>query len=154
MHEKEFNTIVSRSLNTLGGFGFKISDTGQYFNGKVSHLANPCDGIGLLNKHFVCWESKYLNSPSAFNFTNLQDHQIENLIKFYENIPNACYSLFLIGVNFGRGDIRVFYWMNDDLYHIKERKINKNNIFKKEFQTLTNFINIKKGLINFNEILI
>lgn len=152
MHEKEFNTIVSKSLNTLGGFGYKIPDT--FAAGSLKRSEAPYDGYGFFNNHFVCWESKYLNSPSAFNFTNLQDHQIENLIKFYENIPNACYSLFLIGVNFGRGDVRVFYWMNDDLYNIKERKLNKENIHKKEFLSLSNYINIKKGLINFNEILI
>lgn len=153
MKEREFNTIVSKSLNNLGGFGFKIADSGQYINGKVSHSKNPCDGIGFFNKHFICWESKYLNSPSSFNFNNLQDHQIDNLINFYENIPNTCYSLFLVGVNFGRSDIRVFYWMNDDLYKIRDRKINKENILKKEFLSLDNFIKIKKGLINFNEIL-
>ena len=112
MLERDFNTIVSRSLNNLGGYGFKISDSGQYFNGKVSRSKNPFDGFGRFNNHFVCWESKYLNSPSSFNFNNLQDHQMENLIGFYEGIPEACYSLFLIGVNFGRNDIRVFYWIS------------------------------------------
>lgn len=154
MLERDFNTIVSRSLNNLGGYGFKISDSGQYFNGKVGHSKNPFDGFGRFNNHFVCWESKYLNSPSSFNFNNLQDHQIENLIGFYEGIPEACYSLFLIGVNFGRNDIRAFYWINEDLYNIKKRKENKDNIFKKEFLSLNNFIKIKKGMINLDEILV
>lgn len=153
MRENDFNTIVSHSLSSLeNGFGYKIPDT--FASDSFKRSKAPYDGYGFFNKHFVCWESKYLNNPSSFNFNNLQEHQIENLIKFYENIPNACYSLFLIGINFGRGDIRVFYWMNDDLYNIKERKLNKENIHKKEFLSLSNYINIKKGLINFNEILI
>lgn len=154
MKEREFNTIVSRSFNTLGGFGFKIPDSGQYLNGNVTHTQSPYDGCGYFNKHFVCWESKYLNSPSAFNFNNLKEHQINNLISFYENIPDRCYSLFLIGVNFGRGDVRCFYWLNDDLYKIKGRKANKENILKKDFLVFDNYIKVKKGILDFNEILV
>lgn len=154
MKEREFNTIVARSFNTLGGFGFKIPDSGQYLNGNVTHAQSPYDGYGYFNKHFVCWESKYLNSPSAFNFNNLKEHQINNLIYFYENIPDRCYSLFLIGVNFGRGDIRCFYWINDDLYKIKGRKNNKENILKKDFLAFDNYIKVKKGVLNFSEILV
>lgn len=152
MKEREFNTIVSRSLNTLGGFGFKIPDT--FASGSYSRSEAPYDGCGYFNKHFVCWESKYLNSPSAFNFNNLKEHQINNLISFYENIPDRCYSLFLIGVNFGRGDIRCFYWINDDLYKIKGRKDNKENILKKDFVVFDNYIKVKKGILDFNEILV
>ena len=152
MKEREFNTIVARSFNTLGGFGFKIPDT--FASDSYSRSKAPYDGYGYFNKHFVCWESKYLNSPSAFNFNNLKEHQINNLIYFYENIPDRCYSLFLIGVNFGRGDIRCFYWINDDLYKIKGRKNNKENILKKDFLAFDNYIKVKKGVLNFSEILV
>ena len=64
-----------------------------------------------------------------------------------------CLSIFAIGVDYGRGDKRVFVWKNSDLYHIKERKELKNNIYKKEFDTLKNYVKIKKGLVNFDEIL-
>lgn len=149
MHEKEFNTIVSKSLN-LKGYGFKIPDT--FVSGTYNRSKSPCDGIGFYNHKFVCWESKYLNEPKSFPFDRLEDHQIKALIDFYENID--CYSLFLIGVNFGRGDNRVFYWMNGDLYKINERKNNKDNIYKKEFLSLDNYIKIKRGVIDFDEILV
>lgn len=152
MLEKDLNGIISKSLNELGGFGFKISDAGQYFtNGRIGRSDNIFDGIGYLNHHLFCWESKFLKEPKAFNFNNLEDHQIRNLINFYENVP-SCNSLFLIGVHFKHGDTRVFYWGNEDLYSIRNRKENKENIFKKEFESLGNFVRIKKGILNLNEI--
>lgn len=149
MKENDLNSIISRSLNKKG-CGFKIPDT--FASGSFNHPKLLYDGIGFYNHKFVCWESKYLNEPKSFPFTRLEDHQIKALLDFYENTD--CYSLFLIGVNFGRGDNRVFYWMNDDLYKINERKNNKDNIYKKEFLSLDNYIKIKKGVIDFDEILV
>ena len=108
--------------------------------------------FGLFDGHFIAWESKYLQKPSAFNFNNLQEHQIDNLIKAFEICPNAI-SIFAIGVNFGRADVRCYFWKNEDLYDIKARKDNKKNILKKEFESLDNYIKIKKGQLDIKEIL-
>ena len=150
MIESDFNSIVTKSLNSQGGFGFKIPDERSTLTG--FHSKNPYDIFGLFDGHFIAWESKYLQKPSAFNFNNLQEHQIDNLIKAFEICPNAI-SRFAIGVNFGRADVRCYFWKNEDLYDIKARKDNKKNILKKEFENLDNYIKIKKGQLDIKEIL-
>lgn len=149
MKEREFNSIISRSLN-IEGLGFKIPDT--FSTGNLKHPSLLFDGFGYFKGNLICWESKYLQKPQAFNFNKLQEHQINNLIGFYENV-DSCISLFLIGVNYGRADNRVYYWANEDLYNIRKRKAEADNILKKELDTLTNYLVIKKGVIDFNEIL-
>ena len=52
---------------------------------------------------------------------------------------------------FGRGDKRVFYWT--DMDYIDQRKRTSKSILKKEFMTMTNFVRIKKNLIDFSSIL-
>lgn len=150
MLESEFNSIVTKSLNKQGGFGFKIPDERSTITG--FHSKNPYDIYGIYKNHFVAWESKWMNKPQAFNFDRLEEHQIDNLIKSFE-LLDCCLSVFAIGIDFGRNDKRVFIWKNKDLYNIKERKENKNNIYKKEFEERKNYIKISKGLINFDDIL-
>lgn len=150
MIESDFNSLVVRSLNSQGGFGYKIPDTFSVYT-KQRNKA-PYDIYGYFNNRFLCCESKWLQKPQAFPLTRLEDHQIENLIKAHEMIPNA-YALFLIGVDFGRNDKRVFVWKNDDLYNIKDRKQNKDNILKKEFESLQNYIRISKNQIDLNKVL-
>lgn len=151
-NEAEFNGIVSKSLN-ISGYGFKIPDTVSSITFKHADL--PFDGFGFFidnngKGYPVYWESKFLKEPSSFNFNRLEDHQIESLMKFKKAIPD-CLSLFLICVDFGRGDKRVFYFK--DLDEINKRKIEKKNIFKKEFLELKNYVKIKKGVFDFNEII-
>ena len=153
MLEKDFNTIVTKSLNNQAGFGFKIPDERSTITG--FHSKNPFDVFGVFDKHMVCWESKYLPKPQSFNFNHLQDHQIDNLIKIYELMGlDRCLSVFAVGVDFGRNDKRVFIWKNEQLYQIKERKANQQNILKKEFEGLTNYVKIKKGEIDMADFLI
>ena len=142
MLEKDFNTIVSHSLD----FGYKIADT---FSSVGTRSKAPFDGFGIHDGKFIVWESKWLKEPKSFRFDRLEDHQIENLLRF-SKIDN-CVPLFLIGVDFGRGDKRVFYWK--DMEYIDSRKRSFQSIFKKEFVELTNFTRIKKGKIDFTYIL-
>ena len=142
MVESDFNTIVSHSLD----FGYKIADT---FSSKGTRSKSPFDGFGIHDNHVIVWESKWLKSPKAFPFRRLEDHQIENLLRF-SKVEN-CVAFFLIGVDFGRGDKRVFYWT--DMDYIDQRKRTSKSILKKEFMTMTNFVRIKKNLIDFSSIL-
>lgn len=142
MLERDFNTIVSHSLD----FGYKIADT---FSSKGTRSKAPFDGFGIHNGKLIVWESKWLKEPKSFRFDRLEDHQIENLLRFSE-VEN-CVALFLIGVDFGRGDKRVFYWK--DMGYISLRKQASQSIYKKEFTNLTNFVRIKKNIIDFNYIL-
>lgn len=151
MLESDFNSIVVRSLKESNGYGYKIPDTFSIYTKQRSQA--PYDLFGYSQGKFICCESKWLPKPQAFNLNRLEDHQIENLIKAYEILRENCISLFLIGVDFGRNDKRVFYWKNKDLYIIQDRKINKNNILKKEFESLHNFLPIKKGLFEISNII-
>lgn len=151
-NEAEFNSVVSRSLS-VSGYGFKIADT--FASSSLSRSSSPFDGFGYFfdknNKGYpVYWESKFLKEPSSFNFNRLEEHQINNLINFKKAVPDSL-SLFLICVDFGRGDKRVFYFK--DLDEIYKRKQEKKNILKKEFLELKNYVIIKKGIIDFNEII-
>lgn len=150
MIESDFNSILTRSLHDSGWFGFKIGD--QRSSITQFHSKNPYDLFGYYKGRFVCCESKWLKEPMAFNFTRLEDHQIENLIKAHEMVDN-CLAMFVIGVDFGRGDKRVFIWKDKDLYYIQRRKQNKDNILKKEMLTLNNYVKIKKGVVNFDDII-
>ena len=142
MQESDFNTIVGRSLD----FGYKIADT---FSSKGKRAKAPFDGFGIHNGKLIVWESKWLKQPKSFRFDRLEDHQIENLLRF-SKIDN-CVALFLIGVDFGRGDKRVFYWK--DMEYINNRKLSSQSIYKKEFVSMSNFVRIKKQMIDFSSIL-
>ena len=105
-NEAEFNTVITKSLT----FGHKISDASNATNFFKARM--PFDGFGVFkdknnNGYPVYFESKYLQQPMAFNFNRLEDHQIEALLKCKRVLPNSL-SLFIIGVNFGRADIRAF----------------------------------------------
>lgn len=150
MLESDFNSIIVKSLNTQGGYGYKIPDTFSIYSQQRNKA--PYDIFGYYKGKFICCESKWLPQPKAFPLTRLEEHQIENLIKAYENIENSI-ALFIIGVDFGKSDKRCYIWKNESLYYIRERKENKKNILKKEFEQLNNCIPIYKGLINFENII-
>lgn len=144
-NEAELNRVIVRSLNEEG-FAFKIPDTVSYVSKKHPDL--PFDIFGICNNKPIYIESKFLNEPKAFNFNRLEQHQIDNLCKCKDLCPSSI-CLFLVGVVFGRGDIRVYYF--DDPYYIRDRKACKLSISKKEFQSMNNFIRIKKGKIDFSQ---
>lgn len=133
-NEREFNSCIGRSLD----WHFKIPDD--------SRCEKPFDGFGILNGQSIYWEAKFLRRPEAFNFSRLEDHQLYHLKKIKELNPEAL-CLLIIGVVFGRGDIRVFIF--DDLDEIAERKAKKESILKKEWTTKENYLAVKKGKILF-----
>jgi penicillin-binding protein-related factor A (putative recombinase) len=151
MLESDFNTIVTKSFNSQGGYGFKIPDERSTITG--FHSKNPYDVYGLYKGKFWAWESKWMNKVQSFNFSRLEDHQIDNLIKSYEIMDGNGISIFAIGVDFGRADKRVFIWGNEELYIIKERKLSKKNILGKEFKELDNFVRITKGAVPMDDVL-
>lgn len=155
MLENAFNTLVTRSLNIPGGYGYKIPDT---FSSIGTRSIAPFDGFGVYTSkegksYPVYFESKSLSEPKAFPLTRLEDHQISSLLKFYNALGDNALVLFLICVDFGRADKRVFVWKNKDLLEINERKKLKKNILKREFESLNNYINIEHNKIDFEKIL-
>lgn len=149
-NESEFNNIVVKSLD----FGHKIADTRSSVTFQMNKL--PFDGFGVFKDinnigHPVYFESKFLRKPQAFNFSRLEDHQIDALLKCSLLLDNNALILFLICVDFGRADKRVFFFRN--MEYLNQRKINKQSITKKEFENLQNYIPIIKQKIDFNKIL-
>jgi len=84
MLEKEFNTIVRRSLEREGGFGFKIPDPNQsVFRAGSGATKNPFDGFGVNCDRAIYWESKIFNGRN-FGIDEMRKHQIENLKKIWD----------------------------------------------------------------------
>lgn len=134
-NEATFNHDIGKSLDWY----YKISDDGSSagIGGK-----RPFDGFGILNGQAVYWESKYLKSCEAFNFANLKQHQIDNLVRIQKLMPDAI-CLFIVGVHMGERDVRAFIFT--DMLDLKVRKEEKRSIFKKEFEELKNYVRKSKG---------
>lgn len=120
----------------------KIGDAGRF--------SKPFDGFGIACGKSIYWEAKLLKKPQAFNFMRLEDHQIYNLLEVTKHNPDAV-ALFLVCVQFARGDNRIFVFR--DMQYINQRKQSRDNILKKEFEHRSNYVMIKKQLINFEELL-
>jgi len=139
MDEKVINRVIGKSMDWY----HKISDAGMG--------QKPFDSFGVYKGKAIYTEAKYLPKPKSFNFNRLEDHQIENLLEIENQKTNNIIPLLLIAVNFGRADVRVFYYK--DMHEIFKRKTEKRNILKKEFESSKNFVTIKKSLINLEDIL-
>jgi hypothetical protein len=140
MIEKDLCKIIVNSLE----WGYKIPDpqrTEVYRSAK-----RPFDIVGTIKNKPCYIEAKILNKPQCFNFDKLQPHQIDSLMHVKKTCPDS-YCLLVIGVVYKRGDLRVFVY--DNPFKIAERKVNKFNITKKEFEE-TNYIAVKDGKIDFN----
>lgn len=135
-NEQEFNSCIGRSLD----WHFKIPDD--------SRCQKPFDGFGVIGGRPIYWESKFLREPKAFNWNRLEDHQLYHLKEVKKHCPN-CMSVLIIGVVFGRGDIRVFVF--DDLEEIEYRKKNGLSILKKEWLTMEDYLSVRYGRVDLSE---
>lgn len=145
MQEKDLNSIIRKSFAEQGDFAFKIQDSGQYFDGIVSHQKNPYDGYAYYKGKFVAWESKFLPKPMSLNLQRLEDHQLDALQKTRKYLDSSV-ALFLVGIKWSTRETRVYYFT--DLDYIEERRTNRDNILKKEWEQLTNYVKVSKGLID------
>ena len=139
MTEVEVNTIVGRSLD----WSFKIPDDSR---GK-----KPFDVFGAYNGCPVYIESKNLKRPEAFPWDRFEPHQISNLLRIQELIPNAI-SIFLVVVDYGRSKKRAYIFQ--DMKELKRRwdDPEEKSIKKKEWDKRTNYIMIEKGHIDFSRL--
>ena len=149
MTEAELNRIISSSI-ARNGWSHKISDAAQ---GKGGLL--PFDGFGIFKPGEadgvpIYWDAQNLKKPEAFNFNDLQNHQIDNL-RAISHLCKAAVPLFLVCVDYGRMNKKVFVFK--DMDYIFQRKVDKKSILKKEFDKRRNFVLIRKDKIDFNEIL-
>lgn len=149
MQEKDINGIIRKSFAEQGDFAFKIQDSGQYFDGVVSHQKNPYDGFAYYKGRFIAWESKFLPKPMSLNLQRLEAHQLDALQKTRKYL-NSSVALFLVGIKWSTRETRVYYFT--DLDNIEKRRNNKDNILKKEWEQLTNYIKVSKGQIDLSEL--
>lgn len=150
MLEKDLNGIIRKSFAEQGNFAFKIQDSGQYFDGVVSHQKNPYDGFAYYKGKFIAWESKWLPKPMSLNLRRLEDHQLEALQKTRKTL-NSSIALFLVGIKWSTRETRVYVFT--DLDYIERRRANKENILKKEWESLTNYVKVKKGQVDIEELI-
>lgn len=149
MKEKDINSVIRKSFAEQGDYAFKIPDSGSYVEGYVTHTKLPYDGFAYYNGKFVVWESKYLSKPMSLNLQRLEDHQIEALLKT-KHCLNESIALFLVGIKWSSRETRVYAFKDVDM--INTRRNNKNNILKKEWESLTNYVTISKGKIDVEKI--
>lgn len=135
VNEADFNRDIGKSLDWY----YKIADDGSSIGigGK-----RPFDGFGILGGKPIYWEAKYLHSPSAFNFKNLKQHQIDNLVTISTLAPDAvCF--FILGVSFSPRELRAYVFT--DMLDIKRRKDESKSILLKDLKSLTNYTVKDKG---------
>lgn len=149
MLEKDINGIIRKSFSEQGDYSFKIPDSGSYIDGFVTHGKSPFDGFAFYKGRFIAFESKYLSSPSAFNLQRIEDHQIDALKKTKQCLDNGI-ALITLGVKWSPRETRIYAFSN--IEEIEERRNNKNNILKKELEKLDNYVIVKKGIINIEEL--
>lgn len=130
--------MVTHTFTTQNGWCYKIPDVG--FDLK------PYDCFGFHNGMSYVMELKWLPKPQAFNFNRLEQHQIDNLIQTYEIMGDNVRACFIIGVEYSRMDKRAYVFTNEQLYEIRRRKENKENILKKEFSNLP-YLKIKNRIV-------
>lgn len=150
MQEKDLNGIIRKSFAEQGDFAFKIQDSGQYFDGVVSHQRNPYDGFAYYKGKFIAWESKFLPKPMVLNLQRLEDHQLVALQKTRKYLDSSI-ALFIVGIKWSTRETRVYVFT--DLDEIEKRRTNKENILKKEWGLLTNYVKVSKGQIDLNKLL-
>ena len=134
MLEKDFQSILTHTFTSQEGWCYKIEDAG--FSPK------PYDCYGFHDGMAYVMELKWMNKPQAFNFSRLEQHQIDNLLRTYEIMGDNARCMFIIGINYSRLDKRVFIFCNEQLKEIARRKKEKRNLLKKDFDNLP-FLKIK-----------
>jgi penicillin-binding protein-related factor A (putative recombinase) len=140
MKESDLNKVIGDSLDWY----YKIPDDGSSIGigGK-----RPFDGFGASKGFPVYWEGKYLHKVEAFNFADLKQHQIDNLIALKKEIPYAkC--LFIIGIQWAPRELRAYVFEN--LQEIAKRKEEKQSIYAEEFRELDNYVVKKDGVFRFD----
>jgi len=141
MKESDLNKVIGDSLDWY----YKISDLDASLGAAAAK--KPFDGFGASKGFPVYWEGKYLHKVEAFNFADLKQHQIDNLIALKKEIPYAkC--LFIIGIQWAPRELRAYVFEN--LQEIEKRKEEKRSIYAEEFRKLDNYVIKKDGIFRFD----
>lgn len=133
---------MTRSIHDAGGWAYKIPDVGMSLK--------PFDITGVYEGKPLGLELKWLQKPQAFNLQRWETHQVENLLEVW---GSGGWAALVIGVDFARGDKRIYVWKNEELVGLKQRRIERRNILKKEFEKLP-YIQMKNQKINIDELIL
>lgn len=136
MKETDLNRIIAQSLD----WSYKIPDPPQIVATTASQ--RPFDGFGTWRALPVYWEGKFSKSLKSFDLSRIADHQAEALSAIYTTIATA-HIWIVYGVYVGRADFRIWIF---DWNFIRDRRLNKQNILKKELEQLPYFT-VKKQVI-------
>lgn len=142
MKEADLNRIVANSLD----WGYKIPDPPQAVATTASQ--RPFDGFGTFDGLPVYWEGKFSKQVKSFDLSRIADHQAEALDALYKQLPSA-HVWIVYGVYVGRADFRV--WIFDWAF-IKDRRIAKQNVLKKELEQYPHHA-VKKQQIAINDVI-
>jgi hypothetical protein len=106
MEESDLNTMIKNSLE----WGTKIPDPGA--SDAMTTSKRAFDGFGIGSSGIVYFESKFQKDYSAFNFTRVYPHQIQNLVAIADLALKYNYkevkSLLFLGVWIPRQELVLF----------------------------------------------
>lgn len=142
MLEKNFCTIMTRSIKEAGGWAYKIPDVGMSLK--------PFDITGVYKGKALGLELKWIQKPQAFNLQRWETHQVENLLEVWKS---GGWAALIIGVDWGRQDKRIYFWKNEELIGLKQRRDERRNILKKEFEALP-YILMKNQKIDIDRLIL
>ena len=140
--ESETCTIICKSIPNC----YKIPDPSSDFTQTISR---PFDCFGSFRGKPLYIEVKHKKGLLSLNLQDIQDHQIENLMQLKTDMPYAeCWIIW--GVTTGKhGDNR--FYVFTDIHEINRRRNAKENIKKKELETLP-YLKLFKGVVDFSSL--
>lgn len=86
MKEAVFNTEISRSINSQGGWYYKVADSPTSWTMKQTRYTpvKPCDGFGMYQGIGFLVECKQIKKWQSLSLKAFRQNQIESLSRFYE----------------------------------------------------------------------
>jgi penicillin-binding protein-related factor A (putative recombinase) len=140
--EAEVCNIICKSLVNC----YKIPDPTSNFS---QTIFRPFDLLGSFDGKPLYIEAKHRKGLLSLNLKDIKDHQIDALMRFKNEIPNAlCWIIW--GVTTGKhGDNR--FYIFTDIFEINRRRNAKDNIKKKELENLP-YLKLFKGVVDFSSL--
>ena len=106
-------------------------------------------------EYIVNFESKLNNGYSAFAFSHIRPHQVENLLRIKEvtkNYKTKCLNIIILGVYLYRKGFDLFFF---DIDYIVDLMKDKKSILKKELENMRDegkFLRLEKQKFDVNKV--
>ena len=121
----------------------------------LSSAKRPFDGFSYMPEYIVNFESKLNNGYSAFAFSHIRPHQVENLLRIKEvtkNYKTKCLNIIILGVYLYRKGFDLFFF---DIDYIVDLMKDKKSILKKELENMRDegkFLRLEKQKFDVNKV--